>query len=141
MNSQSSPQSSENEDLPLILAIALQISKLCFPDRIYTGKVISDRDDINDCELLLLARTIQGDSIPQASIKLEVVKVGARHSITAEYSDLEALPILWQGEHAVWMDGDTGKTVSCPPEGRELERLARGILKRLESLDERSASG
>ena len=126
--------SPEDEAIPMILAIALNIAKLSFPDLIYTGKVVSDSDDIDDCELCLFARDIQGSPLPQEAISLEILKVGEQRSITAEYPEQEIIPILWYGQHALWMDGETGKTVGAPMEGIGLERLARGIIKKLEEI-------
>ena len=126
--------SPEDEAIPMILAIALNIAKLSFPDLIYTGKVVSDSDDIDDCELCLFARDIQGSPLPQEAISLEILKVGEQRSITAEYPEQETIPILWYGQHALWMDGETGKTVGAPMEGIGLERLARGIIKKLEEI-------
>ena len=128
-------------EIPFILEVALQISRLSFPNLIYTGQVVSESEDINDCELSLVARAPHGDPAPQASITLEIVRVGLQRSITVEYPGVESIPILWYGQHPVWMDGDSGITVPCPPQGIRVERFARGILKRLEAFDEISASG
>ena len=104
-------ESSDQPDLPVILAIALRIAQLSFPELIYSGKVVSEGDDMDDCELCLFARNALGDPLTQEAINLEIMKVGEQRSITAEYPEQEALPILWYGQHAVWMDGETGQTV------------------------------
>ena len=129
-----------DDSLPLILAIALRMTQLSFPDLIYTGKLVSDSEDIDDCELCLFARSSQGEPLPNKAINLEIMRVGEQRSITAEYPEQENLPILWYGQHAVWMDGETGKTVTAPIEGIGLERLARGILTRLSEIDAASES-
>ncbi|WP_369818613.1 hypothetical protein [Synechococcus sp. MIT S9504] len=36
-------------------------------------------------------------------------------------------PLLWHGQHPVWMDGDTGKRCSAPNDGAPLEALARRL--------------
>lgn len=120
----------------MILAIALRVAQLSFPDLIYSGKVVSEGVDIDDCELCLFARNALGEPLAREAINLEVMKVGEQRSITAEYPEQKEFPILWYGQHGVWMDGDTGQTVSSPINGVGLERLARGILKRLSHLED-----
>ena len=126
----------EDIQIPLVLRVTLQVSTLCFPDLVYSGKVISDSEDQDDCELCLFARDLSGEPLPEYAINLEIVKVGEQRSITAEYPEQEDLPILWYGQHALWMDGVTGQTVGCPTSGIRLERLARGILKKLDEVGE-----
>lgn len=130
------PKPSGEPEMPIILAIALRVAQLSFPELIYSGKVVSEGDDIDDCELCLFARNTLGEPLTQEAINLEIMKVGEHRSITAEYPEQEALPILWYGQHAVWMDGATGQTVTGPINGAGLERLVRGLLKRLQDLDE-----
>ncbi|NJN23413.1 MAG: hypothetical protein HC810_02125 [Acaryochloridaceae cyanobacterium RL_2_7] len=123
------------QPIPILLAIALKVAQLSFPELIYSGKVVSENEDMEDCELCLFARDISGNPLPQEAITLEIMKVGDQLSITAEYPEQEATPILWYGQHALWMDGVTGQTVSAPINGVGLERLARGMITRLNDLE------
>lgn len=116
---------------PSVLDIVLKAAQLNIPERHYTGKVVSEADDPDDCQLILFARNSNGDALPKQALNIEIYIASGQRSLMVEYPERPNYPILWLGQKAVWMDGDTGKTVLSPPMGESLEKMGRIILKKL----------
>lgn len=77
--------------------------------------------------LRLEARAVSGDRQPQADLDVEIYRSGSDlHVMLARATDPHA-PLLWQGQHAVWLDGEGGQRCGPPADGASLEGLARRI--------------
>ncbi|MCM1983592.1 hypothetical protein [Lyngbya confervoides] len=115
-------------DLPQLLQLVLDAAQRSFPQRRYSGQMTSDPAQ-EDWQLRLFARTLEGESLPQHTLNLEIYCVKGERSLMLEYPEQTHYPILWIGSSLVWMEGDRGQTVPRPPLGESLEKLGRMILK------------
>jgi len=80
-----------------------------------------------DLCLRLEARSVAGERLPQEDLELELYRSGDDLSLTLAWCQGDEQPLLWQGNHPVWMDGATGLRSACPPDGEPLEALARRL--------------
>ena len=79
-----------------------------------------------DLCLRLEVRDEQGQRCPEADLELEVYRSGADLNLTLAWSGDEQRPMLWQGQHPVWMD-PAGSRCPAPPDGLPLEALSRRL--------------
>jgi hypothetical protein len=120
------PEDGEAIDLvPLVAAAA----DLCRPP-LRHGVVLQGDASDTDCCLHLEARDGEGARLPQHDLELELFRSGSGtiaslHLTLAWLADDER-PILWQGQHPVWMDGQ-GQRCQRPEGGEALEALARRL--------------
>lgn len=81
----------------------------------------------DELTLRLEARDPSGVRQPQADLELEIYRSGAELNVMLSRASDETLPLLWQGQHAVWVEGSSGQRCSAPEGGASLEGLARRI--------------
>jgi hypothetical protein len=86
----------------------------------------SDAEQTDRC-LHLVARSIQGERLPQEDLELEIYRSGGELNLTLAWLGFEERPVLWHGSHPVWMDGTTGQRCERPDGGAQLEALARRL--------------
>ncbi len=80
-----------------------------------------------DCCLRLQPRGIDGERLPQQDIELELYRSGSDLHMMLSWPEQPEQPMLWHGQHPVWMDGETGLRTERPPAGAPLEALARRL--------------
>lgn len=68
-----------------------------------------------------------GQRLVELDLELELYRSGMDLNLTLAWVDQPARPILWHGQHPVWMDGETGQRCSAPADGAPLEALARRL--------------
>ena len=83
--------------------------------------------DSLDCCLTLQVRDAAGERWPEADLELEIYQSGSDLHLTLAWLADDDRPILWQGSHPVWMDGQSGLRCERPEEGAPLEALARRL--------------
>jgi hypothetical protein len=72
-------------------------------------------------------RSPEGARLEQADLELELYRSGSDiHLTLVPLADASA-PLLWQGSHPLWMDGESGERCERPAGGLPLEALARRI--------------
>ena len=76
--------------------------------------------------LRLEARSPAGERCPEQDLELEIYPSGADLNLTLAWCQDEERPMLWQGNHPVWMDAN-GTRCPSPDEGAPLEALARRL--------------
>ncbi len=90
-----------------------------------------DLDVFNAISTDLIARIEcrdqEGSRYPEKDLELEIYSSGKDLNLLLSWLDQPERPILWQGQHPVWMDGKTGKRCSAPNDGAPLEALARRL--------------
>jgi hypothetical protein len=113
------------ELLPLVAAAA----DLCRPP-LRHGVLPQGDATGTDCCLLLEARDGEGVRLPQHDLELEIFRSGsgttASLHLTLAWIGDDERPILWHGQHPVWMDGQ-GQRCPRPDGGESLEALARRL--------------
>jgi len=122
---------SANADLCQLVAAAADICRK--PFRHAVRVVVSDADsDLSaspclDCCLRLEVRAADGERLEEHDLELELFQSGQDLNLTISWYVDAGRPLLWQGSHSVWMDGQTGERCSRPEEGAALEALARRL--------------
>ena len=134
-----------SDDTPPLLQTVLRAAHLSLPNLHYTGQFLEmegiDNEGLDnagvpeDCQIILFARSSEGDAIPVEALHLEIYQAGTTRSLMLEYPEKRRYPILWLGQTAVWMDGDSGATVPRPHQGDRLEKMGRIILKALPQME------
>ncbi|MDM7935876.1 MAG: hypothetical protein QUV06_00230 [Cyanobium sp. CZS 48M] len=81
----------------------------------------------NECTLRLLCRRADGERTEFNDIELEIYRSGEDLHLMLSWPEQTDQPMLWQGHHPVWMDGDSGQRCERPPAGAALEALARRL--------------
>ena len=80
-----------------------------------------------DLTLRIECRDKEGRRHPQHDLELEIYRSGKEVSLMLSWHDQPELPILWHGQHSLWMEGNSGQRCSTPVDGCSLESLARRI--------------
>ncbi len=84
-------------------------------------------DNSDDLLLLIKCRSAEGERQRENDLEIDIYRSGSELNIMLAWSNKPEHPILWQGQHAVWMDSNTGKRIQAPIGGASLEALARRI--------------
>ena len=72
-------------------------------------------------------RNLEGERLPENDLDLEIYRSGTDSNLMVGWSNQLDLPLLWQGKHSVWMDGNNGKRCQVPRGGERLESFARRL--------------
>jgi hypothetical protein len=80
-----------------------------------------------DCCLRIQPRRADGERLPEQDIELEIYRSGDDVHLMLSWAEQPALPMLWHGQHPVWMDGESGMRCDRPATGAPLEALARRL--------------
>lgn len=115
-----------NADLAQLVAAAADLCR----KPLRHGVVLTSRPDDPDCSLELEVRNAQGERLPEHDLELEIFLSGSEGSsrlhLTLAWRLDDSLPMLWQGNHPVWMDAQ-GLRCERPADGAPLEALARRL--------------
>ncbi|MCT0219199.1 hypothetical protein KQ304_09330 [Synechococcus sp. CS-1329] len=95
------------------------------PELISAGPEAEPNED--ECTLRLLCRRADGERAELNDIELEIYRSGEDLHLMLSWPEQTDQPMLWQGQHPVWMDGDSGQRCERPPAGAALEALARRL--------------
>ncbi|TWB95249.1 hypothetical protein FB106_102287 [Synechococcus sp. Ace-Pa] len=80
-----------------------------------------------DCTLRIQPRSSDGTRLPLDDIELEIYRSGEDLHLMLSWPAQPQQPMLWQGNHPVWMDGESGLRCERPDCGAPLEALARRL--------------
>ena len=72
-------------------------------------------------------RDIEGRRYEAEDLELEIFSSGKDINLTLSSCGSLDGPMLWQGQHSVWMDSKTGSRCCSPINGNDLEYLARRL--------------
>ncbi|WP_241466601.1 MULTISPECIES: hypothetical protein [unclassified Prochlorococcus] len=72
-------------------------------------------------------RNREGDRLPEHDLELEIYRSGNDLNLMLTWCDQPDRPMLWQGQHPVWMDGTSGQRCQPPEDGAPLESFARRL--------------
>ncbi|TCD58570.1 hypothetical protein CWE17_05665 [Synechococcus sp. BS56D] len=82
---------------------------------------------LDDLRLRLEARDPDGARQQLHDLELEIYRSGADLNLMLGWWDQPDRPLLWQGQHPVWMDGSSGQRCTAPSDGAPIEALARRL--------------
>jgi hypothetical protein len=131
-----------NADLFQLVAASADLCRKPFRHAILTRDdsptPLLGQDEL-DCCLTLLVRDASGERCPEADLEVEIYQSGHDLHLTLAWIADEGRPILWQGSHPVWMDGQSGLRCERPDEGAPLESLARRLRALLAGSQDRAS--
>ena len=113
-----------------LISEVAKAADLCMKPYVHSVSLENELNDANDLEDLILkiqCRNIDGEREESMDIELEVYKSGKEVNMTLSWKSQIDRPMLWQGKHAVWMDGSSGMQCEPPSYGKSLESLARRL--------------
>lgn len=94
------------------------------------GVILCSGEDDDDCQLRLEVRGVEGERLQEEDLELELFFSGSgpqrNLNLTLAWRHDPEGPVLWHGQHPVWMDGQ-GNRCPCPEGGASLEALARRL--------------
>ncbi|MCS5705339.1 MAG: hypothetical protein VKN17_07340 [Cyanobacteriota bacterium] len=115
---------------PLLAQLAAAADLTCKPLRHaarFSGEAPATIGDCSDCCVLFEARNADGERVEQADLELEIYRSGADLNLMLSRVGDELAPLLWHGQHPVWMDAGSGERRERPADGAPLEALARRV--------------
>jgi hypothetical protein len=112
-----------NADLSRLVAAAADLCRKPLRHGV-VGASASDHAD--DLCLRLEARDPEGTRQPGDDLELEIYRSADELHLTLAWLADESRPMLWQGQHPVWMDPQ-GRRCERPADGMPLEALARRL--------------
>lgn len=89
--------------------------------------VVPKQIEAQECSLHLQARDAAGERRPEEDLELEIYLSGGDRHLMLSWPQRPERPLLWQGQHPVWMDGDSGLRCERPDGGAEIEALGRRL--------------
>ena len=113
-----------------LLAEVAKAADLCMKPYVHSVFLENQLDDDNVLDDLIFKiqrRNTNGERDDSMEIELEVYKSGNEVNMTISWKSLIDRPILWQGKHAVWMNGSSGLQCETPSYGKLFESLARRL--------------
>ena len=86
---------------------------------------------LDDLLVRIETRDASGMRMEAMDLELEIYRSGHDLNLMLSWSDQTERPMLWQGQHPVWMDGDSGMRCTAPSDGKPLEAMARRLRAQL----------
>jgi hypothetical protein len=77
--------------------------------------------------LRIQPRRPDGQRLSEGDIELEIFRSGEDLHLMMGWPERPEQPLLWHGQHTIWMDGGSGMRCAAPPDGGPLEALARRL--------------
>ena len=91
----------------------------------------SEETSLDDLLVRIETRDASGMRMEAMDLELEIYRSGHDLNLMLSWSDQTERPMLWQGQHPVWMDGDSGMRCTAPSDGKPLEAMARRLRAQL----------
>ena len=93
----------------------------------FSGQPPATIGDVQDCCLLIEVRDAQGIRHNSLDLELEIYRSGSDLNLILSRLNDDKLPVLWHGNHPVWMHSGTGERCERPADGAPMEALCRRI--------------
>lgn len=120
----------ESSELDLLQLVAQAADLCCKPFRHavrFHGADPGTIGDCSDCCLLIEARNGEGERLIAHDLELEIYRSGSDLNLMLSSVSDDQAPVLWHGNHAVWMLASTGQPCERPSGGAPLEALCRRL--------------
>ena len=120
------PSPRPNTDLAQLVAAAADLCRKPLRHAVLLAnpETAADRDD---CSLRIEVRGGEGERLPAEDLELELYRSGGQLNLTLAWLEEPDRPILWHGQHPVWMTSQSGERCERPEDGLPLEALARRL--------------
>jgi len=120
-----------SEDFCQLVAVT---ADLCFKPWkhavVYQG-LLNNKSNQLDQQIELVirieCRNVEGKRHSELDLDLEIYRSGKDLNLMIGWCNKLDQPMLWQGQHSVWMDASTGKRCQVPNNGKSLESFARRL--------------
>ena len=119
---------------PDLIQLVAVTADICFKpwkhavvDQSQLANECSQLDDETELVFRIECRSIEGKRNLDLDLDLEIYRSGVDLNLMIGWCNQLDQPILWQGQHSVWMDPNTGKRSSAPKDGPSLEAFARRL--------------
>jgi hypothetical protein len=122
-----------DESLPfeLLLADLAKAADLCLkPYRHglrFSGDGPCEIGDSSECSVLIEARDGDGCRCPERDLELEIYRSGSELNLMLSRVANDMAPMLWHGNHPVWMHSTSGQRCERPVDGAPLEAFCRRV--------------
>lgn len=93
----------------------------------FSGEAPASTGQCSECCLRIEARTGGGERMEHADLEIEIYRSGRDLNLMISRVHDELAPLLWHGQHPVWMHAATGERQERPADGAPLEALARRV--------------
>ena len=93
----------------------------------FSGQEPARIGDCSDCCLLIEARDADGQRQPSRDLELEIYRSGSELNLMLSHLADDQAPMLWHGNHPVWMQASSGERCERPPDGAPLEAFCRRV--------------
>lgn len=93
----------------------------------FCGEPPATIGDCSDCCVRIEARNADGERVALGDLELEIYRSGDELNLMVSRVADEMAPMLWHGQHPVWMDAASGERRERPADGAPLEALARRV--------------
>ena len=93
----------------------------------FNGEAPTQIDAGSDCCLLIEARDGDGQRQPAHDLELEIYRSGSELNLMLTRLADEQAPMLWHGNHPVWMQASSGERCERPSDGAPLEAFCRRV--------------
>ena len=91
-----------------------------------------DASSMDDVLVRIETRDASGARLEAMDLELEIYRSGSDVNLMLSWCDQTERPMLWQGQHPVWMHGDNGMRCTAPADGQPLEAMARRLRAQLD---------
>ena len=120
-----------SKDWPALIAAAAELClkpwKYAVIDKNNSFSEEFDEDVHIDCIIRIECRSIDGERYPENDIELEIYSSGSDLNLMLSWPNKNEKPILWHGNHSVWMDPNIGNRCPAPEDAKPFEALARRL--------------
>ena len=112
-----------------LLVLIAKAADVCLKP--YSHAVVPDDPsasaDLDDLTVRIECRDADGLRHSDRDLDLEIYRSGDEINLMLGWRDQPERPMLWQGRHPVWMNGDTGVRCQGPQDAAPLEALGRRL--------------
>lgn len=113
------------------LAELAKAADLCLkPDRHalrFSGSEPLSIGDCSDCCLLIEVRDPEGQRHPDRDLELEIYRSGSELNLMLSRVTDDGSPLLWHGQHPLWMQAASGERCERPAHGAPHEAFCRRV--------------
>jgi len=104
---------------------------LCLkPDRHglrFSGAEPTTIGECSDCCLVIEVRDAEGQRHSERDLELEIYRSGPELNLMLSHLADDQAPLLWHGQHPVWMHATSGQRCERPPDGAAMEAFCRRV--------------
>ena len=118
-------------DLAVVIAHTADLCRKPYQHAVVPRHEAEETSSIDDVLVRIETRDTSGSRIEAMDLELEIYRSGSDVNLMLSWCDQAERPMLWQGQHPVWMQGDNGMRCTAPADGQPLEAIARRLRAQL----------